>query len=262
MSPLSRAPRPLRFRPLAAECLERRCVLAGNVTATFIDGNLQLFGDAKNNNVEVRAVGDDLLVRGLDLTRVNGQTEVVFTAGALVLNDFRAVLGKGNDRLSIGDLLIAGNAQLGQGQVDTLFDAGNDQILLENVLVSGDLRVNAGAGADLVRLDLVAVAGRTELRGGSGNDQLQIIDSAITELLLDAGSGNDQVAIEDSLIGGGASIRLGIGDDTLCILGDSVLGSGAFINGNAGRDRLKLDDDALLIEFVSLLSLEVRQTVV
>lgn len=261
MSPSAARLRPVRFRPLAAESLERRCLLAGNVTATFINGNLQLFGDVKNNALEIRAVGEDLLVQGLDTTRINGQAEVVFTGGALVLNDLRAVMGKGHDRLLISDLAVAGNVQLGQGQVDTLFDAGNDQIVLENVLIGGDLRVNAGAGADCVTLDLVAVLETTELRGGGGSDKLRIIDSALTQLTLDSGSGNDQVAIDDSVIGSGASIRLGVGDDTLCILGDSVLARGAFINGNAGRDRLKLDDDATLIEFVSLLSLEIRQVV-
>ena len=262
MSPFPRRLRPVRFRPLAGESLERRCLLAGIVTATFSDdGNLQLIGNAADNAVEIRAVGEDLLVRGLDTTRVNGQEEVVFTGGALALNDLRAVMGKGHDTVLIRDLAIAGNVQLGQGQVDTLFDAGNDQILLENLLIGGDLRVNAGAGADQVTLDEVAVLGNTQLRGGGGNDQLQIIDSALTQLTLDAGSGNDQVTIDSSVIGSGAVIRLGIGDDTLSILGDSVLGSGAFINGNSGRDRLTLDDDATLIEFVSLLSLEVRQVV-
>jgi hypothetical protein len=261
MPSLARAPRPYRFRPLLAEPLERRCLLAGNVTATFIDGNLQLFGDAKNNAVEVQAVFDELVVRGIDNTRINGQTEIVFTAGALALHDLRAVMGKGHDRLFLFDLAAAGNVQLGQGQVDTLFDAGNDQIVLDQVLVAGDLSINAGGGADLVELDEVCVLGETEIRGGGGSDQLKIFDSAIADLTLDAGSGADQVTIDDSLIGSGASIRLGIGDDTLCILGDSVLGSGAFINGNSGRDRLKLDDEATLIEFVSLLSLEIRQVV-
>jgi hypothetical protein len=262
MSPSPRRLRPVRFRPLAGESLERRCLLAGIVTATFSDdGNLQLIGNAKDNAVEIRAVGEDLLVRGLDTTRVNGQEEVVFTGGALALNDLRAVMGKGHDTVLIRDLAIAGTVQLGQGQVDTLFDAGNDQILLENLLIGGDLRVNAGAGADQVLLDTVGVLGRTELRGGGGSDQIQLIDSAIVDLLLDAGSGNDQVVIDDSLIGSGAAIRLGIGDDVLSILGDSVIGSGALINGNSGRDRLKLDEEAVLIPFVSLLSLEIRQAV-
>ena len=261
MSPLARNPRPLRFRTLLAESLERRCLLAGNVAATFIDGNLQLFGDAKNNAVEIQAVFDELVIRGIDDTRINGQAEVVFTAGDPGLNNVRAVLGKGHDRLFLFDLTTTGSVQLGQGQVDTLFDAGNDLIVLDNVFVGGDLRVNAGGGADFVLFSEVAVAGRTELRGGGGSDDLRIIDSAIADLVLDAGSGNDQVTIDSSLVGSGATVRLGIGDDTLSILGDTVFGSGAFINGNSGRDRLNLDDEATLIEFVSLLSLEVRQVV-
>ena len=261
MSPLARFLRPLRFRPLLAEPLECRCLLAGNVTATFTDGNLRLFGDGKNNAVEVQGVFGELVVRGLDNTRINGQEEVVFLGGSLLLHDLKAVLGKGHDRLFLFDLATAGHVQLGQGQVDTLFDAGNDLIVLDNVLVGGDLRVNAGGGADFVVLNDVEVLGRAELRGGSGSDQLAIVDSAIADLLLDAGSGNDQVTIDSSLIGSGADVRLGTGNDTLSILGDTVFGRGAFINGNSGRDTLNLDDDATLIEFVSLLSLEIRQVV-
>ena len=49
-----------RPRPLAAESLEDRCLPAGNVLATFIDGDLRVSGGSLNNGVEIRAAGADL----------------------------------------------------------------------------------------------------------------------------------------------------------------------------------------------------------
>lgn len=261
MLPLAAALRPVRVRPLAAECLEDRCLPAGNVVATFIDGDLQVAGDRLNNAIEIRSAGADLLVRSLDTTRINGQTEVVFLGGALLLHDLRVVMGTGHDRLFVSDLLVAGDALLGRGQVDTVFDAGNDLVVLENVGVGGDLKINTGAGADRVCLDFVAVLGETELRGGAGNDQIKMIDTALVELTLDAGSGRDCVDIIDSTIGGPSNVRLGAGDDKLRILGDTIVSSGTFLQGNSGRDRLVLDDEATLLGFPLLNSLEIRQTV-
>ena len=261
MLPLAAALRPVRVRPLAAECLEDRCLPAGNVVATFIDGDLQVAGDRLNNAIEIRSAGADLLVRSLDTTRINGQTEVVFLGGAILLHDLRVVMGTGHDRLFVSDLLVAGDALLGRGQVDTVFDAGNDLVVLENVGVGGDLKINTGAGADRVCLDFVAVLGGTELRGGAGNDQIKTIDTALVELTLDAGSGQDCVDIIDSTIGGPSNVRLGAGDDKLRILGDTIVSSGTFLQGNSGRDRLVLDDEATLLGFPLLNSLEIRQTV-
>ena len=255
-----RAPSSACYRPLAHETLERRSVPAGNVTATLADGALSVFGDDRNNAVEIAAVGEDLLVRGLGDTRVNGQSEVVFTAGSLGLVDLRAVMGSGHDYLLVHDLAIAGNAAIGQGQVDTIFDAGNDQIILDHVAIGGTLRLNSGAGADLVVLADVAIAGEALLLTGSGNDRLDIIDSAINRLSINTAAGRDQVFLDSSLIAD-ATVRLGIGDDTLSILGNSILGRSDF-HGGGGLDRLRRDVDATLLGFPLIVAFERRVLVV
>lgn len=258
--PLSASPSsPVRFRPLVCESLERRCLLAGNVVATFTDGALHVFGDGKSNSVEIVAVGEDVLVRGLDRTRVNGQEEVAFLAGAPLLASLRVVLGGGHDRLLIRDLAIAGDAAIGQGQVDTLRDAGNDEIILDHVLIGGGLRLNAGAGTDTIALIDVAVTGEAQLRGGGGSDHIEIVDAVFSRLVIDAGSGNDLVGIDSSLIAE-AIVRLGSGRDTLSILGDTVVGRSNF-TGGSGRDRLELDADATLLGFPLRISLERQVTV-
>lgn len=254
------ARRSVRSRPLVHEPLERRCVLAGNVAATFSDGNLHVFGDDQNNVVEIVAVGEVVLVRGLGDTSINGQTEVVFTAGEAGLVDLSVVLGSGHDQLSVHDLAISGNVALGLGQVDTIFDAGNDQIFLDRVAIAGDLRLNAGGGADLVVLTEVAVAGESILRTGSGNDRLEIVDSTMNRLTIHTASGRDQVFLDSSLMAD-VTVRLGIGDDTLNILGNSVLGR-SDLDGGPGFDRLRRDVDAALLGFPLIRSFERRQVIV
>jgi hypothetical protein len=257
---VDRARRSVRSRPLVHEPLERRCVLTGNVVASFADGNLQVFGDDHSNVVEIVAVGEDLLVRGLSDTRINGQSEVVFTAGESGLVDLSVVLGSGPDQLFLHDLAISGNAALGLGQVDTIFDAGNDQIFLDRVAIAGNLRLNSGGGADLVVLTDVAVAGESILRTGSGNDRLEINDSNLNLLTINTAAGRDQVFLDSSLIAD-ATVRLGIGDDTLSILGNSVLGR-SDLSGGSGFDRLRRDVDAALLGFPLILSFERRLTIV
>ncbi|HZL86956.1 MAG TPA: hypothetical protein VFB96_01155 [Pirellulaceae bacterium] len=250
----------IRRRRLVHETLERRSVLAGNVAATFTDGSLSVFGDDQSNVVEIVAVGGDVLVRGLDNTSINGQPQVVFTAGSLGLVDLSVVLGSGPDELLLHDLAIAGNVALGRGQVDTIFDAGNDQIFLDHVAIGGDLRLNSGGGADLVVLTDVAVAGEAALRTGSGNDRLEIVDSALNDLTILTASGRDQVFIDSSVIAD-LTVRLGIGDDTLSILGDSVVGR-VDLNGGSGLDRLRRDVDAAILGFPLILSFERRVIIV
>jgi hypothetical protein len=238
------------------ESLERRCVLAGNVVATFSDGNLRVFGDDQNNQVEIVAVFGQVLVRGLNDTSINGQSEVRFTTDEGGLVDLNVVLGSGHDQLFVRDSAISGNVALGLGQVDTIFDAGKDQIFLDRVAIAGDLSLNSGGGADFVVLNEVAVSGESILRTGSGNDQLEIIDSTLNLLTIQGGSGADLVFIDSSLIAD-VAVQMGNGDDTLSILGNSVLGR-SNLSGGSGFDRLLRDVDTALFGFPLILSFERR----
>src|SRR5262245_20817381 len=257
---VDRARPSVRPRPLVHETLERRSVLAGNVAATFTDGSLKVFGDDQRNVVEIVAVGEAVLVRGLENTSINGQTQVAFTAGLLGLVDLSVVLGSGPDELLLHDLAITGNVALGRGQVDTIFDAGNDEIFLDRVAIGGDLTLNSGAGADLVVLTDMVVAGEATLRTGSGNDRLEIIDSSLNDVTINTASGRDQVFVDSSLIAD-LTVRLGIGDDTLSILSDSVIGR-VDLNGGTGLDRLGRDVDGAILGFPLILSFERRVIVV
>jgi hypothetical protein len=257
---VDRARRSVLCRPLVHEPLERRCVLAGNVVATFSDGGLQVFGDDQDNQVEIVAVFGEVLVRGLNDTSINGQNQVLFTAGEGGLVDLSVVLGSGHDQLSVHDSVMSGNVALGLGQVDTIFDAGKDQIFLDRVAIGGDLRLNSGGGADLVVLTEVTVAGESFLRTGSGNDRLEIVDSTMNRLTINTASGKDQVFLDSSLMAD-VTVRLGIGDDTLNILGNSVLGR-SDLDGGPGFDRLRRDVDAALLGFPLIRSFERRQVIV
>src|SRR5687767_8356137 len=89
------------------EALERRCMLAGNVTVSVVDGDLMVRGDREPNAIVIAqatdgtytvagAVDDD----GLPTT-VNGGASGVFTR---MDDDLRIRMGRGDDRMEIGGI--------------------------------------------------------------------------------------------------------------------------------------------------------------
>src|SRR5258708_6010556 len=95
----------LYLRRPALEGLERRALLAGNVTAFFNSGSLLLSGDAAANGVSIEQVaGGKYVVSGFALdgspTLINGAPYKVFSG---VTNDVAVNLEGGNDLLVIGN---------------------------------------------------------------------------------------------------------------------------------------------------------------
>ena len=62
--------------PAAAEVLETRALLAGNVLVTLSDGHAVVTGDSADNLIRVRPDGDQIIVEGLEGTTINGGSAV------------------------------------------------------------------------------------------------------------------------------------------------------------------------------------------
>src|SRR5262245_43598107 len=84
------------FRTLAVERLEERRLLAGNVTASVVNGNLVVSGDSASNDVVIAQTPSGIVVLGQPGTTINGGAS--FTAVG-VTGDVRVTLGGGNDTL-------------------------------------------------------------------------------------------------------------------------------------------------------------------
>ncbi len=239
-------------RRLQLEALERRTVLAGNVVVLTIGDDLLVLGDHRANVVEIAADSGQVVVRGLDGTLVNGQSELALTGHPAVADDLRVLLDGGSDSLLIHDLSVGGDLQV----LDSLF-GGQDQVTIDRAQIGDDLLVATGNNADAVLLDSVAVADDTTLLTGSGNDRLAITNSQLTgDLTLDTGNGADFVLIDSTTVGGNANVRLGNGDDTLAITLANQFSRETTLDGGRGRDRLLLDPATTFAQAPTSRSLE------
>lgn len=63
------------------QVLEDRALLAGNVLASLNGLHLAVTGDAGDNSFEVTVVNDQVLLRGLTNTTINGSTALIRDCG-------------------------------------------------------------------------------------------------------------------------------------------------------------------------------------
>ena len=233
------------MRRLTLERLECRQVLAGNVTAAIVQGELRITGDGVGNWVEIRQVpgadgtGRTFVIDGQPFdggydangdpvpggspTLINGQEEVRFN----VLSDkVSLALGGGNDVVEI------------ESNAETTF-AG--------------LKVNTGAGRDWVRLERVTMSGvDAPLAIFTGNNQATTRDTVRLEnvnvtkqgLNITTGGGNDDVYATAVNVQGRFFLNLGDGSDLFN--GDSLTMATASLNTSASSTGV-VDNDAILL---------------
>lgn len=214
----------LRTRRLAAETLESRALLAGDISAHVFGGVLVLVGDSADNGVKIQVSGDSLEVIGTDAggaaTTINGQTSFIANG---VTGGLAAWLRNGNDSLAFGDgsaVTIPGTVVVGTGN-------GDDSI-------SGSL--NNG--------------GRAILTTGAGSDNVSLTDSVLGSLAITTdfwGSANpegDTVSLDGVQANRGAVIGTGGGNDTVDISGESAFPMFLSIATGDGVDEVSLTGTA------------------
>ena len=256
--------RPSRLRRESAVCekiptLEARQLLAGNVTAAFSGLDLVITGDKFNNSVEVRYNGVDVVVHGLNGTKINGSSAdfLAVAASNTLPGDLRFNLLAGNDlayvddgvavtnTLSVApsagnDSTVIVNTTAGDIEVGQFFlsadDLGDDRVLVKNSMASSII-VATGSGNDVVGIDNLAGLNTAGFQLGAGDDVLTG-DIVATDLaLISAGAGNDFVG--GSLSAGGFAIDMEAGNDVffLVALQQTDPTRQATINLGQGNDR-------------------------
>lgn len=145
---------------LAAERLEVRNLMTGNVTTMFRNGTLTISGDAQDNQVEVTqpALGT-IRVAGLDGTTINGNDSAVIANVRHVT--FRLTQGGTDDVAIQGPITVAGNlrATFGNGNFNIEGSGG----LIE---IGRDLFVVGGQEGNVALLNEVLVRGSTNIQTG------------------------------------------------------------------------------------------------
>jgi hypothetical protein len=248
-------------RPLHLETLESRCLLAGNVTAKVVNGELQITGDGGANYITLLEyfyddeIGGTFRIAGKNYngaydaagypdtgttpTTINGSTlpAVLFTS----TDRIRFNLGAGNDVLYLGDNRYGGNlagltVNMGDGRDFMRFS--KYQLYQPNSSAWIRLGGETEANIDTLRMSEIysPTTASIAVFAGGGQDLIHAVDVEIGKnLTLDAGAGKDYVSVVSAVIGGATAFRLGSGIDTLNL--ENATYRTVRIDGGIGAER-------------------------
>jgi len=227
-----------KSRRFQMERLEDRQMMAGDLTATMVNGTLFIneaagsLGLDQAVNVSQRSNGD-IVVKGLanasgGRTLINNQESVVFT------HPLNLVIGTGGGNDVIGVVGYTGQHIQILAESPNGSGPDNDSVSLGSVRTSGQVDIRTGAGKDIVSVvgcvigdgttvnnvpdDLKISMGVAAATGDADADQL-LIQSTTTRAATDisTGASNDVVTIRDSTLGNDRSdflrIKTGAGAD-------------------------------------------------
>jgi hypothetical protein len=236
-------------RFLRVEALERRAMLAGNVTVSVSGGTLNIRGDGEDNAIVVSEVEEGVYaVLGFDdlegnPTFVNGDENGVVVIGG-VTRDINIDLKGGDDLLAIGndegDLL---------GLIEECalnFGEDNEEPEIESLLavvpegsqtfVPRDLIIRTGDGNDQVAL-IVAVNRKADINLGKGDDAIAVGDSQFgDDLIIKTDKGFDFVCVVDNFVGDQLNIQTG--DDSDAVHVEGLEAGHALLDTGKGHDEV------------------------
>lgn len=207
------------------ERLEHRQMLAGNVTAQIVNGELRIAGDELDNLVVVTDSFEtegpnELVVFGLEGTLINGQQSAVFQSSQL--DDLRVDLAAGNDGLAFN---------------------------VDQSWIARDVLIRMGSGDDLVEFGTPRVEGRTRILTGDGVDRVDVDGTSFGELQIQTGAGGDEIHLNGLQVTGTSQIQTGRASDLVTVNGGSEFVGDVEFNLGAGDvanegDYLRFHGDA------------------
>lgn len=202
---------------LGIESLEDRRLLAGNITATFVGGNLVLRGDAADNAVTIsQTAANKISVLGKSdsgsATTINGLAGPVIFTGTL--NSIDADLAGGNDQFLVGN---------NSADVNKL----NDEILFGR----------AGSFSGLASARTI-VNNNITFRGGDGFDSVAILADVGGGIFAYLGANNDGVGVQGSTVKGSIVLEGGAGAQSTFLVRNTTVTSQVVINGGLGASRV------------------------
>lgn len=225
-----------RRRRLGFEGLERRDLMAGNVTAGInVNGDLFITGDLEDNHVAVYRgfFGQIIVAGGTSNGQSSGNTLVNGSANAQAFNTTGGLVANmsGGD-----DLVLVTNFNL-QRNINASMGAGNDMFALEST--GGGASTFTQNGNVTFQYGKITVAGSVTLFGNDGADTLSLNNATISgSLLYEAGVGNDSVVQfgstpSQNLVRGDVFIRGDTGDDSVSVRRMEVRGNFTINDGPA-----------------------------
>src|SRR4051812_44657819 len=225
------------------ESLESRQMLAGDVTAKIVNGDLIIKGDRNDNQIAITQSGTTITVTGTGttvnsdpsavLTGFTGSIELKMRRGndavtltAVTATGLDASLGKGNDTLNIANCTVNGDTEL-EGE------KGNDTIIVDTPTdgegaissrFNGLLEIDLGKGNDSLKLVNARVTDDTDIEGSRGTDAVTITGSTMTTLDTDLGRGDDSLVISTTTVSVETDLNGGKGTNTFSNTGNTLTG--------------------------------------
>lgn len=199
-------------------------MLAGNVTAEIIDGDLIVTGDGLASRIGLYAPGYQSAVRGENdpqgnPTNINGVPNGSFNLNELT-GDVIVRMGDGNDTVFFGGPFPGAMVIEGGAGDDSVWSFGGASTVK-------DLVINTGPGTN--RIDLVGrvhrpswnpgavqIGGSVIITGGEERDQILVEQIIVAnDLVINGGSGSDRIESTWTIVGNFAGVDSGLGDDEI-----------------------------------------------
>lgn len=244
----------------AVENLEHRALLAGNVIASLRGGHLTITGDRADNAVEIVVENNNVVLKGLNDTTINGGTAAfnVATGTDTTTGSVRAYMYGGNDSVLFARGVKLGGTVLVEGGAgnDTTSSTnatflravtlnggvGNNTFSLQSSTIQSSFVVTAGAGEDLVTLKDMTNNGSVSVYTGSGDDGVSLNNvSGTGSYYLETGYDNDDVNIQESTISGTVFVRTRRGNDMVAF-DNNVFDKAVTIWTGANTDAISIRD--------------------
>jgi hypothetical protein len=213
----------------ALEVLERRVLLAGDIAAAVLDGELAILGDDQSNRIiiERSPTGTDsntFQLTPVDGTTINGSAEPLTISG---VQSIRLEMGGGDDSVLLRDARLYGAFSFGGGE-------GRDVLTMLRVTVHGAVLLDAGAGRDTIHLANVRARDSVTIDDRLGPSSLHLnrlwVDGVAA---VRTGNSIDQLDITDSTFRHVSGFRTRGGDDTIRIRGTTIRTNSA-VDAGAG----------------------------
>lgn len=206
-------------------------MMAGNITASVVNEELVLTGDAQGNQVEVhQTTGNIYKVKGLNGTTINGKSDKSF----IFQKGIRVDLKGGDDEFISGGTVffddIDGNLNINMG-------AGKDKVSLGRVSVEGDTNIDTSTEDDVVNFAAASLRKLT-LNTGSGSDSVSMAFSTSKQTTINMDLGNDKF-ISGSSVSDSIKVDTGAGDDQVEFFLGGSNGNIEILTG-ANKDTVKL----------------------
>jgi len=187
---------------------------------------LRIKGDDEANQIGLVSEGVGQFEVGVDPSgTINHITGGTFVAEGV--RDIAVSLGGGDDVVILLDVFVPGNLRIDTGR-------GNDTINGQDCS-AGALQIFTGQGDDTILWD-GATFGSLRICTGAGADELTLISVDVTgDTFIDTGSGSDRIDSVVQKFGGRVKVVAGTGDDTIAL--DSTWFEGpTMFDGGGGSD--------------------------